>query len=240
VRKAIGEPDLYDSGIAIQRAKMLPWRIFTLYVVLYGVGSLFVTAGANALAHLPLTENMAAIVIAAVVGGCVDGTLNFFSAEVLSAHIIALISEAHRTRVALSESARGGIGRRVIAALFVVIGVTAVAMGGASIHLLTEIAAGTIKAQDALRLGEIYTGGALAVAVMFAALATSLLSKGIARPILHTVELMDRLREGDLLRGRELYSEPLFAHEAGLLIFPKRTRGLRGWQPAARNLLRAI
>jgi methyl-accepting chemotaxis protein len=44
------------------------------------------------------------------------------------------------------------------------------------------------------------------------------LSKGIARPILRTVELMDRLREGDLLYGSELYREPMLAHEAGLLV----------------------
>ena len=228
VRKAIGEPELYDAGIAIHRAKMLPWRIFTLYVVLYFAGSFCVTLTGNALAGLPLTKNLVAIVIAAFVGGCVDGTLNFFSAEVLSANLIALISEAHRKRAPVSDQARGGIGRRVIAALLVVIGVTVVSMGGASIHLLMQIAAGTIKRQDALHLGELYTACALAVAVMFAALASSLLSKGIARPILHTVELMDRLRQGDLLRGRELYSEPVFAHEAGLLIaaFSEANAGL--------------
>jgi methyl-accepting chemotaxis protein len=183
---------------------------------------------AHSLAGVPLTKNLVAILIAGIVGGCVDGTLNFFSAEVLSAKLIALISEAHHERAPVNDGARGGIGRRVIAALLVVIGVTVVSMGGASIHLLVQIAAGAIKTQDALHLGEIYTACSLAVAVMFAALATSLLSRGIARPILHTVELMDRLREGDLLRGAELYSEPVFAHEAGLLIaaFSEANAGL--------------
>lgn len=228
VRKAIGEPDLYDAGEAIRRARMLPWRIFTLYVVLYFAGSICVMLVGNTLAGVPLSKNLVATLVAAIVGGCVDGTLNFFSAEVLSANLIALISEAHRKRAPVLDSARGGIGRRVIAALLVVIGVTVVSMGGASIHLLVQISAGTIKPQDAVHLGEIYTGCALAVAVMFAALASSLLSRGIARPILHTVELMDRLREGDLLRGRELYSEPVFAHEAGLLIaaFSEANAGL--------------
>lgn len=217
VRQAIADPQQYDAEGAMRRARVLPWRIFTLYVVLYPVGGILAAAVGNALAHVPLVQNLGTIAIAAIVGGCVDGTLNFFSAEVLSAHIVALISEAHGVHATIAAGARGGIGRRFIAALFVVIGVTVIAMGGGALHLLMQIADGAIKAHDALRLGAVYTGCALAVALMFAALATNLLEKGISRPILRTVELMERLREGDLLRGSELHGEPLLAHEAGLL-----------------------
>jgi methyl-accepting chemotaxis protein len=218
VRKAIGEPESHDAASAISRARRLPLRIFTLYVSIYTAGGVLVTLFGNAFAHLPLWLNFGAIFGAGLVGGIVDGTLNFFSAEVLSAHIVALICEAHGMLPPVSQAARGGISRRLIAALLVVIGVTVIAMGGGSIHLLLEISQGVIKTGDALRLGMLYTACALAVAIIFAALASRFLSKGIARPILRTVELMDRLRVGDLLHGSELYREPVLAHEAGLLV----------------------
>ena len=218
VRKAIGEPEAFAAEPAISRARRLPLRIFTLYVTLYLVGGVFATVFGNAMAHLPLWSNLAAILAASLTGGCVDGTLNFFSAEVLSAQIVALICEAHGSLPPVSHAARGGINRRLVAALLVVIGVTVVAMGGGSIHLLLQISSGSIAAAAALRLGILYTGAALAVAIIFAALASRFLSKGIARPIVRPVELMDRLREGDLLRGSELYREPVLAHEAGLLV----------------------
>ena len=228
VRAAIAHPEASDPQGAVLRARALPRRIFTLYVALYTSLGFGVVLLANTFAHLPVLTNAAAIVIAGCAGGVVDGTLNFFAAEVLSARMIAMVSEAQGRRVASVENARGGIGRRFIAAICVVIVMTVLAMGGGSLHLLMQIADGTIKTQDALRLGAIYTGCALAVALVFAALATRLLTNSIARPILRTVELMDRLREGDLLRGRELYSEPLFAHEAGLLVdaFSEANAGL--------------
>jgi methyl-accepting chemotaxis protein len=218
VRKALSEPENYDAQSAIERARVLPQRIFTLYVLLYAVGGAAAPLAANALAHVPLFSNMLAVLGAAVVGGFVDGTLNFFAAEVLAARLIAMICEAHAMPAPVSRAALGGIGRRFIAALLVVIGVTLIAMGGGAIHLLAQISDGAIRPHDALRLGIIYTGAAFAVAVIFAALATRLLTNGIARPIVRTVELMDRLREGDLLRGTELYGEPVFGHEAGLLV----------------------
>jgi hypothetical protein len=69
------------------------------------------------MAHEPLGQNFGAILLAAFVGGCVDGTLNFFSAEVLSAQLVALVCEAHGVLAPVSAAARGGIGRRLIAAL---------------------------------------------------------------------------------------------------------------------------
>jgi methyl-accepting chemotaxis protein len=218
VRKAIQQPDVYDANDAIARARRLPWRIFWMYVGLYAAGPFAITPFGNALAHAPLWTNLAAIAGAAVVGGLVDGTLNFFSAEVLSATIIALVCEAHGMLPPISQNARGGIGRRVTAALVVVIGVTVVSMGGGSVHLLLEISKGAIAPARALQLGMLYTGAAFIVVSIFAALAGRLLSKSIARPILRTVELMNRLRQGDLLRGNELYREPVLAHEAGLLV----------------------
>ena len=218
VRRAIEHPGDYEAQPAIDRARRLPLRIFSLYVALYVIGGVFATLVGNGMSHTPLWQNVAAFLVAAFVGGCVDGTLNFFSAEVLSAHIVALVCEAHGLLTPVAQNARGGIGRRLIAALLVVIGVTVVAMGGGSIHLLMLISDGAIKTTDALHLGIIYTSCAFAVAIVFAALASGFLSKGIARPILRTVELMDRLRCGDLLRGSELYREPALAHEAGLLV----------------------
>ena len=218
VRKTLSEPENYDAQSAIERARALPRRIFTLYVVLYAAGGAVAPFAANALAHVPLFTNVLAVFGAAVTGGFVDGTLNFFAAEVLAARLIALVCEAHAMPAPIPRSALGGIGRRFIAALLVVIGVTLIAMGGGAIHLLAQISGGAIRPQDALHLGIIYTGCAFAVAVVFAALATGLLTNGIARPIVRTVELMERLREGDLLRGTELYGEPVLAHEAGLLV----------------------
>lgn len=218
VRSAVGDSQTHDAASAIERARRLPLRIFTLYVGLYVVGGTAATLFGNVISHTPLSQNLSAFMLAAFVGGCVDGTLNFFAAEVLSAQLVALVCEAHARLPSLTQQARGGIARRLIAALLVVIGVTVVVMGGGSIHLLMELSEGTIKAADALHLGMIYTGSAFAVAVIFAALASGFLSKGIARPILRTVELMDRLREGDLLHGAELYREPVLAHEAGLLV----------------------
>ncbi|HEV3153114.1 MAG TPA: methyl-accepting chemotaxis protein [Candidatus Baltobacteraceae bacterium] len=217
VRKAIAQPQEFPAAPAIQRARVLPLRILLMYVILYVTGGFAATVCGNLIAHMPPTANVIAVLLAALVGGIVDGTLNFFSTEVLSARIIAMVSEAHGILATIPQRANGGIERRIVAALFVVIGVAVIAMGGGSIHLLMQISSGTIKASDALRLGAIYTGCAFAVTVVFATLATRFLSSGISRPIVRTVELMDRLKRGDLLRGTELYSEPMFAHEAGLL-----------------------
>ena len=218
VSRTIREPQAHDMHAALERVRRLPLRIFSLYVMLYVAGAAFATFFANGLSHRPLAENIAAFLLAGFVGGCVDGTLNFFSAEVLSAHIAAIVCEAYGELPRSYATGRGGIGRRLVAALLVVIGVTVIAMGGGSVHLLMEISNGSIAAAQALRLGVAYTSVALVIAVIFASLASAFLSKSIARPIMRTVELMDRLREGDLLRRNELNREPVLAHEAGLLV----------------------
>ena len=218
VRRSIADPAHTDPRAAIARVRRLPLRIFSLYVALYVIGGLFATVFGNGIAHVPLWQNVAAIVLAAAVGGCVDGTLNFFAAEVLSAQLVGLVCEAHGMLAPVNAHAAGGISRRLTAALLVLIGVTVIAMGGGSVHLFMEVADGTIKTGEALRLGIMYTGFALAIAVVFAALASAFLSKGIVRPILRTVELMDRLRQGDLLHAEDLYSEPVLTHEAGMLV----------------------
>lgn len=217
VRRTIAHSENEDALGAMELAQKLPLRILVLYISLYALGGVLLPLSGNPLAHEPLMRNFWAIFIAAVVGGIVDGTLNFFSAEVLSARLVALVCEVHSTLPPVSRAAIGGIGRRFIAALMVVIGVTLLAMGGGAIHLLMQIAQGSVHPADAVRLGAIYTASAFAVAVIFAALATRLLTNGISRPIVRTVQLMDRLRAGDLLRGAEIYGEPVFPHEAGLL-----------------------
>lgn len=217
VRRAIADPASGDAPTALNRLHILPRRILTLYVLLYTLGGAVLPLAGNLLAQEPLTRNFWAIFTAASVGGIVDGTLNFFAAEILSARLIALVCEANVMLPPVPANARGGIGRRFIAALMVITGVTLLAMGGGAIHLLMEIAHGQVHPQDAVRLGAWYTACAFAVAMLFSALATRLLTNGISRPILRTVELMDRLSAGDLLRGTEVYGEPVFPHEAGLL-----------------------
>lgn len=111
VRKAITEPQNYEPGPAIARARELPKRILVMYVVLYGVGAMAAAMCGNLIAHFPLFADFGAVTVAGIAGGLVDGTLNFVSTEVLSARIIAMICEAHGILAPINTSARGGIER---------------------------------------------------------------------------------------------------------------------------------
>jgi methyl-accepting chemotaxis protein len=188
------------------------------FLLAYIIGGLIVTVAGNAAAGLPLWNNAAAILISGFCGGLVDASLNYFNAEALVAQLVAVLSAQRRQFLPVPASARGGIERRFLIALSVAIAITLVAMGGSLFHLLIDIKAGTTKPDDAMRIGAIYTGCSLVVSFLIAFMASRILSRTISRPILHTVELMDRLRIGDVLQEGELQSEPRFLHEAGLLV----------------------
>lgn len=195
-----------------------PKRVFTMYVVVYLIGAFWATAVGNRFAGMPWTLNLGPVVFAAIVGGIVDGTLNYLSSERLAAQLCAIVAQRFAVFAPVPRGARGGIGRRFILTLLVITGITVAALAGASIHLLMLLAAGAITAARALQLGYLYAGAATVVAILFAGLATRILMQGFARPILRTVELMERLRRGDILRPAELYREPRLPHEAGLLV----------------------
>jgi methyl-accepting chemotaxis protein len=102
-------------------------------------------------------------------------------------------------------------------------------MGGAAYHLLEKLEAGTIAPSAALNQGAIDAVCTIAIALIIAMLASRILSRTTARPILHIVGLMERLRLGDVLQEEELYREPRLPHEAGLLVeaFADANLGLR-------------
>jgi methyl-accepting chemotaxis protein len=60
--------------------------------------------------------------------------------------------------------------------------------------------------------------GLLIVACIIALLAARVLSRSIARPILHTVGLLERFRAGDIVDDPGLFGEPRVPHEAGVLV----------------------
>ncbi|HTX59996.1 MAG TPA: methyl-accepting chemotaxis protein [Verrucomicrobiae bacterium] len=204
---------------AVGKLKWFRVQVVINFLVAYGVGGAVVVLVGNTLAHVPVWTNVVPIMVAGFLGGAlVDGALNYFNAEALIAHLIAIVSARRRVFAPVSSAARGGIARRMLAVLAVVIAVTMLAMAGGAFHLLLELQAGTIKPDDAMRIGAVYAGLSLIVALLIAILAARILSRSVAAPILHTVGLMDRLRRGEVLQEQELYGEPRFSHEAGLLV----------------------
>jgi methyl-accepting chemotaxis protein len=212
-----------NSGLSFEDAvaKLKSFRVAVVinFIVAYSVGGAIVLVAGNRIAGLPLQTNVVPIVIAGLCGGgLVDGALNYFNAEALVASLIAIVCTVRGVFAPVSPGSRGGIGRRFLVVLAVVIAVTMLSMAGGTFHLLLELQAGTIKIDEVMRTGAIYTGCSLAVALLIALLATRILARSVSRPILHTVGLMDRLRHGEVFREEELYGEPRFSHEAGLLV----------------------
>ncbi|HTA40247.1 MAG TPA: hypothetical protein VK760_14280, partial [Candidatus Acidoferrales bacterium] len=204
---------------AIAKLKWFRVQVVVNFIVAYVVGLAIVLVAGNRIAGVPLETNVIPIVVAGLCGGAlVDGALNYFNAEALVAELIAILCTVRGVFAPVSAKSRGGIGRRFLVVLAIVIAVTMLAMAGGTFHLLLELQAGTIKLDDVLRTGAIYTASALVVALLIALLATRILARSVARPILHTVGLMDRLRHGEVFREEELYGEPRFSHEAGLLV----------------------
>jgi methyl-accepting chemotaxis protein len=219
IRVALGDErrDLAAGGL-FMRAARFPRRVFTAYMITYLIGAIWAPVVGNHFAALPWNTNLWAIAFAAVVGGTVDGVLNYLSGERFAAQLSGLIATHYRVFAPPDPRAHGGIGRRFILVLLVITGITVAALAGSSIHMLNLLSSGALLAKDALRLGYIYAGAATVVAILFAGLATRILMQGFASPILRTVELMERLRRGDILRVEELYGEPRMPHEAGLLV----------------------
>ncbi len=212
-----------ESGLGFERAiAHLKWfrtQIVLNFVFAYVAGSLAAGVLGNIFAGMPMWTNVMPLLIAGFVGGAmVEGALNYFMSEALVARLIGILASVRGEFPPVSATARGGISRRFMIVMFVVITVTLIAVGGSGLHLISGLMAGTIKLGEALHLGELYAGLSLLVALAIAALASRILSRGITKPILHTVELMDRLRAGDVLRQDELFGEPRFPHEAGLLV----------------------
>jgi methyl-accepting chemotaxis protein len=212
-----------DSGLsfedAVAKLKFFRVQVVINFVVAYGLGGAIVLVVGNRIAGVPWQTNVVAIVVAGLCGGAlVDGALNYFNAEALVAELTAILCNVRGIFAPVSPGARGGIGRRFLTVLAIVIAVTMLSMAGGTFHLLLELQAGTIKIDEVLRTGAIYTACSLGVALLIALLATRILARSVAKPILHTVELMDRLRYGEVFRKEELYGEPRFSHEAGLLV----------------------
>lgn len=212
-----------DSGLtteaAIAHLKWFRIQIVLNFIGAYAVGAVIAVSIGNLLAGLPWSVNIVPTMIAGLTGGgLVDGALNYFNGEALIARLIAVLCAVRGEFAPVSPSARGGIERRFFLVLAVVIVVTIISLAGGSLHLLADINSGARTPADAIKVGEIYAAASFVVAVLIAILATRILSRSVARPILHTVELMDRLREGDVLRVEELYGEPRYSHEAGLLV----------------------
>jgi methyl-accepting chemotaxis protein len=204
---------------AIAKLKWFRVQVVINFVVAYGLGGAIVLVVGNRIAGVPWETNVAAILVAGLLGGSlVDGALNYFNAEALVASLVAIVSSVRGEFAPVSPRSRGGIGRRFLTVLTVVIAVTMLAMAGGTFHLLLELQAGTIKIDEVMRTGAIYAACALVVALLIALLATRILARSVARPILHTVELMDRLRHGEVFAESELYGEPRYSHEAGLLV----------------------
>jgi methyl-accepting chemotaxis protein len=212
-----------DSGLSFEDAiaKLKSFRIVVVvnFIVAYGLGGSIALVAGNLIAGVPLQTNLIAVAVAGLCGGgLVDGALNYFNAEALVASLIAIVSTVRHEFAPVSKAARGGIGRRFLAVLAVVIAVTMLSMAGGTFHLLAELQGGAIKIDEVQRTGAIYTASSLVVALLIAFLATRILSRSVARPILHTVGLMDRLRYGEVFAENELYGEPRYSHEAGLLV----------------------
>ncbi|HVA28998.1 MAG TPA: methyl-accepting chemotaxis protein [Candidatus Baltobacteraceae bacterium] len=212
-----------SSGLTMERAiAHLKWfrvQIVLNFIFAYVAGAAIALAFGNLLAGLPMWTNVIPVLVAGLTGGAlVDGALNYFNGEALVAELIAILSSVRAEFVPVSASSKGGIGRRFLVVLFVVIAVTVISLGGGGLHLLLQLNAGSLTPAAAMRAGAIDAGASLIVALLIALLASRILARSIARPILHTVRLMDHLRAGDVLREEELYGEPRYSHEAGLLV----------------------
>jgi methyl-accepting chemotaxis protein len=222
------------SGMTTQKAiKHLRWfriQIILNFLAAYGIGALFTVPVANLLSGLPWQTNVLAALVAGLIGGAmVDGALNYYNGETLLAELLAILSAERRQFIPVPAGARGGIARRFLVVLTVVIVVTIIPLAGGGLHLLRELNAGTLKPDEAMRMAAIYAACSLVVSLLIAGLAARILSRSVSRPILRTVGLMDRLRVGDVLAEDELCGEPRYWHEAGLLVeaFAEASLGLR-------------
>jgi methyl-accepting chemotaxis protein len=211
------------------RLKNFRFQIVINFLLAYVVGGLAALTLANELGGFPILKNVIPFAVAAFVGVIVDAGLNVLTGETLIAELGAIVMSVRKEDIPLSVHARGGISNRFALVIAIVIIVMTVTMGGAAAHLLLELDANAKTPASALRQGEFDLLGTFLVAAAIAVLASRILSRAIANPILHIVALMERLRQGDVLEEDELYREPRYPHEAGLLVaaFAGASAGLR-------------
>jgi len=218
VRAALANPSKHDRARVVERARNLPRLVLRQYIISYNLGAALIIIAANLLAGLPWAKNLYALMIAGLVGGIVDGMLNYLTAEVTMARIVALVSAAYGSAPRLPWSARGGVLARLISTMLVLCFVTVVAVGGSLVHLLYEISAGNVAVADGVRIGIIYTALAAGVAVLFTLMATNFLTRSIVGPIVRMIDLVHQLHEGRVLDTRDALLEAQLPHEAGLVV----------------------
>jgi methyl-accepting chemotaxis protein len=211
------------SGLTVAAAvKHLKWfriQVIINFIIAYGLGAIIAVPLGNLVVGLPLTTNVLPALAAGLIGGAmVDGALNYYNGEAMLAELLAIVSAVRLQFIPVPVDARGGIGGRFLVVLGVVIVVTIIPLVGGGLHLLLDLNAGKLKPDDAMRTAGIYAACSLVVSVLIASLAARILARSISRPILRTVQLMDRLRVGDIVAETDLYAQPRYWHEAGLLV----------------------
>ncbi|MHB8461390.1 MAG: methyl-accepting chemotaxis protein [Vulcanimicrobiaceae bacterium] len=217
VRDAAAE-QFMTTETAIAKLRSFFLQVQLSFILTYALGGAVVIVVSSIVRGVHLTPNMFAFIAAIATGALLDCVLNASAAEGLIAQLIALFCAERGLNPPVPQHARGEIGRRFFVTMLVVAGVAIFAMAGGALHLFAEVSAKTMTVAMGSRLAIIYTLCAVAVAGLTSLMAARILSHSIARPILHVVDLMERLRVGDLVGSEELQSEPRYAHEAGLLV----------------------
>ncbi len=218
VRGRLDDETALPFPLAVRCLRGFVPRVVVAFVLCYVAAALVVVLGANAVVGLQPFANLGVVAFAAFVGLCVDVVLNVLNAEVLVAKLIALLCAVRDRVPPLSPRARGGIARRFGVVFILVIFVVMAAIGGITMHLLGDLQSGRGSVADIIRAG---TWDALALVLLsciIAVLASRVLSQSIADPILHTVQLLERFRAGDIAEDPGLLGEPRVPHEAGILV----------------------
>ena len=111
------------------------------FIAAYAIGAVIAVTVGNLLAGMPMWTNFLPALIAGLVGGgMVDGALNYFNAEALVASLTGILCAVRGEFVPVSKRASGGIARRFMTVLAIVIAVTVIAMAGGALHLLLSLA----------------------------------------------------------------------------------------------------
>ena len=217
VRDAVDNEGIF-TDVALGKLRAFFPQVIVSFILVYAIGGAMVIIVSNVIRGVPVTPNLGAFVAAIATGALLDCVLNTSATEGLIAQLAALFCARRGVTPPVPKRARGEIGRRFFVTILVVAGVAIFAMAGGTLHLFAEVRAGTMTVAIGARLAVIYTICAVAVAGLTSLMAARILAFSIARPILHMVDLMDRLRVGDLVSQDELRAEPRYPHEAGLLV----------------------
>ncbi|MGH7738444.1 MAG: methyl-accepting chemotaxis protein [Candidatus Tyrphobacter sp.] len=218
VRDRLGNESSLDFVTAVRRIRGFAPRIAIAFVVCYAFGAILVIVLSNFLMGEPLWKNADVIALAASCGALVDVVLNVLYAEVLVANLIAVLCAVRDRVPPLAQQARGGIMRRFSVVLALVIVVVIATMSAIAMKLLGDLSAGRSTVDLVVRSVVWDAVGLVVVSCIIASLAARVLSLSVARPILHTVGLLERFRAGDIVDDPGLFGEPRVPHEAGLLV----------------------